>query len=357
MVFVAAELLLAMAIPFVAIEGYHTLLQSRTGTFVEEPTRHEPGWSALVSPTDIVAVVEVDRERVTGVTLLVHNPETTSAGSAILAPGSLELDGALLSDRSPQEAAMALASAVRLAVSRIEVLDGEGWADVLGTMTYRLDSPDPVLGADGRPLFEVGPVTVDAALAAPFLGRPADGAVPVSVQPRRVLFWEALLTDPPSTPAPLARDLSALDGRASPVVELPVTQLEPMARLDADATESLIRDLVAFPAGANAGDRLRIRVLDRTGQADLEAIAAEVAAEGMEVVSIGNAIEFDDGLTQVIAPITLTGGDGSVSPEVANLARSVGATEVIIDTEPVDELVVTVVVGRDFDQVGPAASS
>ena len=84
----------------------------------------------------------------------------------------------------------------------------------------------------------------------------------------------------------------------------------------------------------------------------------QVVINDLEVQPFGlYAIEFDDGPTQVVAPITLTGGDGSVSPEVANLARSVGATEVTIDTEPVDELVVTVVVGRDFDQVGPAASS
>ena len=124
--FVAAELLLAMAIPFVAIQGYHTLLQSRSGTFVEEPSRDEPGWSALVSPTAVVAVVEVDGQRVTGVTLLVHNPETASVGSAILVPGSLEIDGLPLSARDPAEAVEALAETIRLGVSRVDLLDGDG---------------------------------------------------------------------------------------------------------------------------------------------------------------------------------------------------------------------------------------
>ncbi|MEL6985529.1 MAG: hypothetical protein AAFO29_24065, partial [Actinomycetota bacterium] len=46
--FAMAELLLALAIPFVLIRGYHTLLDSQAGTFVEEPTRSDPGWTALV---------------------------------------------------------------------------------------------------------------------------------------------------------------------------------------------------------------------------------------------------------------------------------------------------------------------
>jgi hypothetical protein len=356
-VFVVAELLLAMAIPFVAIRGYHTLLQSRTGTFVEEATRDDPGWSALVNPTVVVGVVEVDRGQVTGVTLLVHNPETRSAGSAILVPGPLELDGVPLGDRAPEEAVAALASAIRLGVARVEVLDNEGWVDVLGSSTYVLESPDPVVDDTGEPLFAVGPVEVDAALAAPFLGRPAAGAVAVSVLPRRHLFWNALLADPPATPVPLAEDLSALSGQASPVVDLPVTELEPVPRLDPEATEALIRDLVAFPTGAVGGDRLRVRVLDRTGEADLERIAAALAANGREMISIGNAVAFDGGRTQVIAPVTMAAEDGPVGAELRELARSVGTDQLIVDNEPVDEDVVTVVIGRDFDLADLATRS
>ena len=301
-------------------------------------------------------MVEVDGQRVTGVTLLVHNPETASVGSAILVPGSLEIDGLPLSARDPAEAVEALAETIRLGVSRVDLLDGDGWSAVLGDTTYVLDSPDPVLDDRGRPLFEVGPVTVDGALAAPFLGRPADGAAAVSVQPRRHLFWKALLADPPETPTALAGDLSAFDGRASPVVDLPVTQLEPVALIDGDATESLVRDLVAFPTSAAAGDRLRVRVLDRAGGAELEAIAAWLAAQGMEVVSIGNAVEFDGGQTQVIAPVALA-EDGAISPELRALATSVGTTEVTVDIEQVDDFVVTVVVGDDFEPADLVARS
>ncbi len=349
MVFVAGELLLAMAIPFVAIRGYHTLLDSRAGSFVEEPTPSEPGWRALVDSTAVVGIAEVDRGVVTGLTLLVHNAETHAAGTAILVPGTLEIDGALLRDRSPDQALAVLSQTLRLSLSRTEVLDERGWAEVLGDARYALDSPDPVQDDSGGELFGVGAVTVEHANASAFLGRPAPGAAPVSVQPRRHLFWNALIDEPPSTASALGADLRALDRSTSQVIDLPVTQLEPVAIIDGAAVESLIRDVVGFPAGSVPGDRLQVRILDRTGTVDLEDIAAAVAAQGMEVIEIGNAAEFDNGETTIIAPVSLVEQDGSLPPELGDLSLSLGTTSVTIDNETVSDLVVTVVIGSDFD--------
>lgn len=347
MVFVAGELLLAMAIPFVAIQGYHTLLESRAGKFVEEPTRADPAWRALVESTAVLGFAEVDQGAVTGVTLVVSHPE--AAGTIILVPGSLELDGKALSARLPEEAVAAVAATVSLSISSVGVLDETTWPKALGPAVYDLESPDPVQSDDGQPLFGVGPVAIDGALAAAFLGRPAPGVAPVSVHPRRHVFWNALLARPPTTNEPLAAQLNAMDATVSRVVDLPVTQLEPVAIPDLPAIETLIRDVVAFPAGVVPGDRLQVRILDRTGSADLEGIAAAVAANGVEVVEIGNAIEFDGGDSEVIAPVSLTLEDGTLPAELNDLARSVGATAINIDAELANETVVTVVVGTDFD--------
>jgi len=348
MVFVAGELLLAMSIPFLAIEGYHTLLDSRAGTFIAEPTRTDPGWRALVDPTTVVAVAEVDGGTVSGVTLVVHHPGLQSGGTAVLVPGSLEVDGVALSAKSPTDAVDALSELLQLSFSRVDVLDTEGWASVLGSETYLLESPDPVLGEDGTELFSVGPVEVNAANVAAFLGRPAPGAVALSVRPRRHIFWQAFVTAPPATDAPLAADLRAMDGMASQVLDLPLLQEEPVAIPDPSAMELLVRDIVAYPAGSADGDRLQVRILDRTGAANLEAIAAAVAAEGNEVIEIGNTMEFDNGATQVIAPVALADENGI--PERLNLlSLAVGVENVLIDNDLTDDVVVTVVIGRDFD--------
>lgn len=351
--FTLAEVLLAMAIPFILIRGYHTLLDSRAGNFIEEPTRADPGWTALVDPTTVIGVAEVDRGVVTGVTLLVHNPEASSVGSAILVPGTLDIDGTPLNQRSPDDAVAAVSQLIRLGVASVEVLDAEGWAEFLGEGRYPLDNPDPVPGdvAD-QILLPVGPVEVGAETASAFAGRPAPGAVEVSVLLRRELLWGAILAEPPTTSTALAEELAAIGNREAPVYELPVSQLEPVALIDPNLTESLIRDVVAYPAGSTGEDRLRVRIVDRTGSADLEGIAAAVAALGVEVIEIANAGLFDDGPTQIIAPVTLAGADGSVPDELGQLAVSVGLEGVTIDEQPVEDQVVTIVVGQGFDVAG-----
>jgi len=346
-----AELTLALAIPFVLIQGYHTLLDSQTGTFIEEPTRSEPGWAALVDPTEVIGIAEVDRGVVTGVALVIHNPEQSSVGSIVLVPGTLDLGGTLLADRDPTEAVLAASETLRLGLARIEVLDEEGWAAFLGSTRYELESPDPVPDSAGGILLPVGPADVGAAEAPAFVGRPASDAVAVSVLPRRRLLWEAVLAAPPVSGSSLASDLAAVDRAASRVFDLPVTQLEPVAVIDSVGAELLVRDVVAFPAGAVAGDRLRVRIVDRTGLAELEDIAAAVAAEGLEVIEIANAAAFDGGPSQVVAPVTLVGPDGQLTPGLAEFAQSIGLADVAIDPEPVDEFIVTVVIGADFDEV------
>ncbi|MEM9654712.1 MAG: hypothetical protein AAGA65_21660 [Actinomycetota bacterium] len=349
MVFVAGELLLAMAIPFMIIEGYHTLLDSRAGKFVEEPTRLDPGWRALVDPTEVVGIAEVDRGVVTGVTLLVNQIEVQSAGSAILVPGTLQVDGLPVSARSnPADAVAAVGQALHLAITRVEVLDTAGWTEVLGATEYTLESPDPVLDDAGNQLFAVGPVVVNGSNAAAFAGRPAPGAPTVSVKFRRQTLWNAIVAAPPSGSAPIAADLRALDATASQVIDLPTEQIDEVTVLSPAAAESLIRDVVAYPAGHVPGDRLQVRILDRTGTADLEDIAAAVAAQGIEVIEIGNAAQFDGGTTEFIALIDLVEQDGSLPPTVVALMQSAGTFAATVDAASTDS-VVTVVIGQDFD--------
>lgn len=348
MLFVVGELLLVLAIPFMIIEGYHTLLDSRAGRFVEELTREDPGWRALVDSTEVVGIAEVDQGTVTGVTLLINHVEVRSAGTAVLVPGTLLVDDVPLSGRAPADAVQAVGAALDLAISRVEILDDAGWDDVLGQETWVVESPDPVLDEAGNPLFEVGPVNVGADNVAAFVGRPAPGASPVSVLPRRELFWNAVIGSPPSAAAAIAEDLRAIDATTSQVLNLPAQQLEPQTILDEAGAEALVREIVAFPAGPAPGDRLRVRVLDRTGAANLEGIAAALAARGIEVIEIGNAFVFDDGGTEVIAPMDLSSADGALPDRVNQLIVAVGLDAATLDPEAPDDVVI-VVVGGDFD--------
>ena len=364
-----AELTLAMAIPFLAISGYHTLLGSQAGTFIEEPEEGDPGWRALVAPSPITAVVEREGDRLTGVTLLVgpvdgpslivtgeSDGELAAAGSdvdrdgiggtVVVVPGTLVVDGSALAARSPEDAVRALETILRLRIETVDVLDEDRWSDVLGTTAYQLANPDPVVDDAGRPLLEVGEIDVGADEAAAFLGRPATDSDPITLLFRRQLFWSALVDDPPDGDDELVDLLRTIDGPGSQVVILPLVDVVPDPDPDLVAAETLIRDVVPIPAGARPGDRLQVRVVDRTGAADLEAIAAEVASTGSEVVEIGYAQEFDGGLTHLVVPL------GVDDPAISDLATLTGATTVHDDDIEADA-VVTLLVGSDY---GVAAS-
>jgi hypothetical protein len=344
--FAGVELVLAMSVPFLAIGGYHALLDSRAGRFIEEPEEGDPGWRALVDPSPLVAVVEIDREQITGIALLAGTVDDATGGTVILVPGTLQIDGQGLADREPADAVAALSGALRLRVTAIEEMTSERWQVALGDKAYEVDNPDPVVDEAGQPLLAVGPTVVDGSLVSTFLGRPAPGADPITLTFRREIFWSAVVGDPPVgvTPwsdDPLLASLGEVTGPTARVVDLPLVAVEPNPSPDLAAAEVLIREVVPVPAGAQPGDRLQVRVIDRTGVADLPAIAAEVASTGSEVIEIGNAPEFDGGLTHLVVP---TGFD---DPGISELASLTGATTVHDDELDADP-VVTLLIGTDF---------
>ena len=378
LLFAAAELLLAMAIPFLLIRGYHTLLSSNAGTFVDGPTADEPGWSALVSATPITTVVEVADGMVTGAALIVP---AQSGGTVILAPGDLSVpidivptDGTgpgtspetpmVLSGLDPTRAAEALSRLVNLDVAETVVVDESVWADALGDTVYQLDNPDPVPlkplplqpadsvatppagnATDKSPMtdlaFAVGPVAVDGANAAVFAGRPVDGAGLSSVMARRKELWSAMVKQPPGGDNPLVRAILSVKGSDSTgtVLPLPVINQSDAISVDGVEAELLLRDVVAFPSGR----RLEVRLVDRTGRADLEHLAAWLAGRGIEVVEIANAVQFDNGTSEVIRPPELgVGGD-----QLDDLAARLGLSP-LVDPETEDDII-TILVGHDFD--------
>ena len=285
----------------------------------------------------------MESERITGLALLADASDGSSGGTVILVPGSLEIDGMPLDQYGPDRAVSALGSALRLRITSTEVMTPDRWEQVLGDRAFELPNPDPVLDDRQRPLLTVGPTEIDGSNAAIFLGRPAPGTDPITLTLRRQLFWSALVADPPRLPTTdsFIRTLSEISGPAAQVVDLPLLAVEAQPRPDLEAIESLIREVVPVPAGANPGDRLQVRVIDRTGLADLPAIAATVASTGSEVVEIGNALEFDGGLTHLVVP------SGLEDPGINELALLTGATTVHddeVDTDPV----VTLLIGSDF---------
>lgn len=338
--FILFEVLLVLAIPAIGYLGAQSLLDTRAGEYVTQPTASDPGWLATVDPSPVTALVAVLDGQVTGVAIVAQQRASEPGGAIVLLPPTLQINGVELSAMQPALVAPAVASALRMQYSTVSILDEERWLQVLGEHSVTIENPDPVLDAQGEQILAVGSVEVDAGLVAAFIGQPAAGGNVDAIIVRRELWWDAILASPPSGDDEVAVLLGAVGAGTHDVVELATVLDSAGARvLDIEEAERVLTSYVPFPIGVNPGDRLQVRVLARSADLDLEAVARFLTKEGFEVVQIGNAETFDDGAAQVLVPVGVT--DERVE-ELAQLysADTVRPTEV---TELVET--VTLVVG------------
>ncbi len=311
-VFVFVEVLLFIAIPVLAYSGFRTLLDSRTGTFIDDPGPESPGWLALVDPSPVVGVVEMDEGRITGIAVVVKIGQTARGGAVILVPAELQAnEGQSIQALTPEAAVESVAAALQLRIPVVEVVDADRWSTLLHDSSYILNNPDPVPTAEGDVMFAVGPVEVSGGGAAAFLGRTVDGQDSLAALVRRELFWSKLLEVPPAaTDDPLSRTIRSVADGPHEVIQMPLERSTVGAPVvSAERAEALVRRVVAFPAGDQANRRFRMLIEDRTGTADLDAVARSLGRLGIEVVAISNGPVFDDASTAFRVETGFTGTD------------------------------------------------
>lgn len=345
--FVVSEVLLLGAIPVLALLGFQQLLDSRAGEFAVAPGPNDPGWMAVIEPTPIGALVDVDEGRVAGVVLVSAAGDEAEGGTVILVSGSTEIEGRPLTSRTPEEAIEALELTLRLAIDPPVELDEAGWADLLGGQMVELANPDPVPGADGEVLVPAGRVVVGPSELVPLSARlPVGISDPEALEFRRTVLWRTLLADidfGETDPWPAERSATEEVRRLLAVIAAGIHRIESLPldgrQIDLEAAEELVRSSVARPVGPVAGARLQVRIIDRTGTNDLPEAARNLGRAGFEVVQIGNAGVFDEGQTQLlVAP-------GADPDEVARLAEVADAATVPPSLDPEAVSTVTLLLG------------
>lgn len=358
--FIVVEVILIAAVPLLSWVGFQTLLDSQSGEFAVDPTEADPGWLAFVDPTPLSAVVEVVDESVSGVTVVIPTGLDTDGGVVVLIPGALLFEGRSIADRSPDQVVTTVERILGLRIGTVMTADRDGWSSLLGDGEVELANPDPVPGPNGGVELPVGRLTVDAGNAPAFLGRSLEGSDQLALEFRRGIFWNALLdseflsdrdagdegavddTDDDGDAAlVIASQLKRIAVGAHRVEALSVEIAAGAVIADFEQIELLVNEVVALPRGANPGDRLAVRVLDRAGSHDLEGVARTLGSAGFEVVQIGNATVFDEGRTQL-----LTTADADANA-VAALAALVGADTVVPTNDEEAVSTVTLLVGDD----------
>ncbi len=340
--FALAELSLVLAIPFLAVAGVHAVLESRTGAFVQQVGPTEPGWRALVEPSSVVAIVERYEGQTTGVTLIVHE-QGVQGGAIVVVPGNVTLGDTKIEDLPLEVVIPALSETLKLRIDQTGVVDETMWPEIVGTQTYTVDNTDLVDGGTGQS-FTVGEVTLSGENVGDFIGSRESSADSTVLLSRRLTFWSAVIESPPASNHLVASVARSLTQGNVDIFEFPAQRDQKSLVLDEQNVPELVSRAVPFPAGAEPHHRIRLRVLDRTGDADLPAIASQLGAGGFEVVEMGNASEFDDGPSELLVPSQWTGPDPAALVEFVDVSSKVESVDMA-------ESIATLIIGDDFSLV------
>jgi hypothetical protein len=192
----------------------------------------------------------------------------------------------------------------------------------------------------------------------PYLSARRDGESDLARMFRQELFYEAWVAavvasdDPAAVPGErdsgIGRFVNGLAAGPREVLTLPVTEEEVPGSgvridLDRDTFTDELPTLVPFPTGGRPGSRVRVRLLDGTGDPDhVLRIAPLVGQAGGEVLVVGNAARFDHTDTEVRYHVP------EAERGAEELGEALGAARVVEDPRQTDAFDVTIVLGTDL---------
>lgn len=342
--------------------GVDTLRNSRAGRTVSgaiDPSA--PGFEALVEPTPTLLLVHLSEGRMSSAALLTLNAGD-AGGAVVLVPPStrtgdapdaytLATTAAFLAD--PSDVVGAAQPMLGLGIGEVATIDDARWAELVEPVApLAIDNPDEL------PAFPAGPILLEADQVAAWLNPQTEGEDDLVRLFRHQLLWEAwvaaVAASPDAAAVPgeldvgLGRFVRGLASGPITVTTMPVAQSDgpdgtPRLLPDRTAIDDLVNAVVPFPTAARPGQRIRVRLLDGTGDADhVVRVAPLVVPAGSQIVVAGNADRFDHDRTE----IRFHAPDGRASAE--RLRDALGTGEVVDDVRPVDAFDVTIVLGDDL---------
>jgi hypothetical protein len=237
-------------------------------------------------------------------------------------------------------------------ISEVVVVDKARWAELIGPV-----APLTFTNPDAVSEFPAGEISLGADQVAAYLGAKGEGQSELARMARHQLFYEAWAAavaasgDPAVVPGEvesgIGRFVRGLAAGPVQIETLPVTEIPLVAgfvRIDPDAAviEDLLPTVVPFPTAARPGGRVRVRLLDGTGDQDhVLRTAPLVVPADAEIVVVGNADRFDYEITEIRYHVPLQ------KTAAESLRAALGAGRVIDDPRQTDAFDVTIVLGTD----------
>ncbi|MFS8482638.1 MAG: LCP family protein [Acidimicrobiia bacterium] len=290
-----------------AVVGVTEVRTSTAGRYQEELGPDDPGYEAYVVPSPTLAVLHRGADgSLVGAALIALAPED-HGGSVVVVPTSAvvvrEGGEATIAEVYRTEGAEAAASAVGQAVTaaaaeHVEVDDAR-WRDLVapvGGLEVSIDAP---VGEWEAGRVELRPEDVGA-----FLAARAEGESELERVERQLQFWNAWLPQvaaggedvlPGEVETGIGRFVRGVARGEGSAAALPVVRdgagegEDERFRTDAGRVHAFVSRAVPYPTSPVPGARVRVRLLNGTGDPSLTPRAARaLVAGGAEVVIAGN---------------------------------------------------------------------
>jgi hypothetical protein len=356
-VLLTAAVIAGGVLTYVGVETVRTSRDGKNVATVTDPS--EPGFEAFLEPTPTLLVVHGADSTLVSASLLTLNSGDVG-GSILLIPPATRVGGeddgfalgAVSAFAGSLEAiAPGVQSLLGVGITEVAVVDDARWAELVAPVApITIENPDAV----GE--FPAGPLTLVADQVGAYLSARGDGESDMARLYRQQLFYEAWAAavassaDPAAVPGELesgiGRFVRGLASGPRRVATLPVVETQTAGgtrtEVDPDAVGDLVSELVPFPTASRPGGRVRVRLLDGTGNPDhVMTTAPLVVPADSEIVVVGNADGFDYSSTEIRYH------HPTFEPAAEALREALGAGKIVDDPRQTDAFDVTIVLGTD----------
>jgi len=341
--------------------GIKTVRASRAGQAVSTVTDPAaPGFEAFLEPTPTLAILHRDGATVPSIAVLSLSSGDRGGSLLLVSPhtygqegDSATFSGAVAFAENPAGALPLLQPSLGFGITEFVIVDDALWTEVIGPVSpLQVDNPSAVAG------FPAGPITLPAVHVGAYLAAVNPGESPQQAVLRQRAFYRAwfdavgvsgdpVAAVPGEVDSGLGRFVRGVAGGPHRIEMAPVIEEQfhgfYIIQMDEAAMAALVPELVPFPTAGEPGGRVRVRLLDGTGDAEhVRRVAPLVIPADAEIVVVGNAEAFDYEATEIRYHNPLA----EVKAEALQDALGVG--RVVDDPRQTDTFDVTIVLGTDI---------
>ena len=359
LVFLSLLALVVIGATVLTYVGVKTVRSSRAGHVVStESDPAAPGFEALLEPTPTLALLHVEDGQLRSMAVLALSSGDAGGSVLVVSPrvwgnesSVLDFAGTSAFGGGPEAVLPPLQGALDFGIAETAIVDDARWAELVAPVEpIHVDNPSATAA------FPAGPIELSAEQVGAFLSA-GDGEDLQTDAARERAFYKGWLDAMAASGAAgsvtgevesgLGRFVRGLANGPVQIATAPTTEVvvdgAPRPYVDTAAMSALVPDLVPFPVAGAPGGRVRVRLLDGTGDPEhVQRAAPLVVPADAEIVVVGNADAFDYGETEIRYHNPLA------KAAAVAIQQSLATGRLVDDPRQTDAFDVTIVLGPDL---------